>query len=66
MAGAFGSMEAKYELSRQVAQPLVDQIEALDEETLLVASGTSCRHQIEHLAEKTPLHMAELLARFID
>lgn len=66
MAGAFGSMEAKYELSKQVAQPLVDQVEALDEETLLVASGTSCRHQIEHLADKTPLHMAELLARFID
>jgi Fe-S oxidoreductase len=66
MAGAFGSMDAKYTLSLDVAKPLIAQVERLDEDTLLVASGTSCRHQIDHLADRTPLHMAELLAMFID
>jgi Fe-S oxidoreductase len=66
MAGAFGSMDAKYALSLEVARPLVAQVDQLADDTLLVASGTSCRHQIDHLADKAPLHMAELLARFID
>jgi Fe-S oxidoreductase len=28
----------------------------------VVASGTSCRHQIQHLASVRTLHMAEVLA----
>jgi len=63
MAGAFGMLESKYELSKQVAQPLVDQINALEPGTDLVASGTSCRHQITHFTNAHPLHMAELLAK---
>ncbi|NLX21228.1 MAG: FAD-binding protein [Phycisphaerae bacterium] len=63
MAGAFGMLKSKYELSRQVAQPLVDKINALEPGTELVASGTSCRHQITHLTTAKPLHMAELLAQ---
>lgn len=62
MAGAFGQMEEKYDLSLKVAQPLVEKIHALPEGTHVVASGTSCRHQIEHLTDKKPIHMAELLA----
>jgi len=62
MAGAFGMIESKYDLSRQVAEPLVEQIESLPAGTRLVASGTSCRHQITHLTAAQPLHMAELLA----
>ncbi|MCF6285612.1 MAG: 4Fe-4S dicluster domain-containing protein, partial [Candidatus Hydrogenedentes bacterium] len=62
MAGAFGSMAAKSELSKQVAAPLLAQVDALDAKTTLVASGTSCRHQITHLGSKAPVHMAELLA----
>ncbi|MBX3179359.1 MAG: FAD-binding protein [Candidatus Hydrogenedentes bacterium] len=65
MAGAFGNMESKYALSLAVAKPLIEKVKALDEDTLLVASGTSCRHQIEHLAGRTPLHMAELLDQFL-
>lgn len=63
MAGSFGAIRDKYELSVQVAGPLVKMIEALEPGTLLVASGTSCRQQIEHLTAMKPLHMAELLAR---
>ncbi len=66
MAGAFGMLKSKYELSKAVAQPLVDQINALPPDTHLVASGTSCRHQITHLTTAKPLHMAELLAMAVE
>ncbi|HZQ48587.1 MAG TPA: FAD-linked oxidase C-terminal domain-containing protein [Verrucomicrobiae bacterium] len=62
MAGAFGALKSKYDLSLQVAQPLVDKIQTQAAGTILVASGTSCRHQIEHLTPAHPKHMAELLA----
>jgi FAD/FMN-containing dehydrogenase/Fe-S oxidoreductase len=62
MAGAFGALASKFELSKQVAGPLVSQLEVLPEETRVVASGTSCRHQIHDLTNRHPLHMAELLA----
>ena len=62
MAGAFGALESKYELSLKVAAPLVQQIGAQPHGTTIIASGTSCRHQIEHLTPVRPKHMAELLA----
>jgi Fe-S oxidoreductase len=62
MAGAFGALESKYELSLKVAAPLVQQVEAQSSGTIIVASGTSCRHQLEHLTPVHPKHMAELLA----
>ncbi len=62
MAGAFGALDAKYDLSLAVAKPLVEKINALTAGTDLIASGTSCRHQITHLTEKAPLHFAEWLA----
>jgi len=63
MAGAFGMLKTKYELSLKVAQNLLDKIDELETDTTLVASGTSCRHQITHLTDREPLHMAELLAK---
>ncbi|MBI4560071.1 MAG: hypothetical protein HY706_20960, partial [Candidatus Hydrogenedentes bacterium] len=63
MAGAFGALSAKYELSLKVAEPLVAQINNLRAGTHVIASGTSCRHQIDHLTPVTPLHVAELLAQ---
>ena len=62
MAGAFGALERKYDLSVKVAAPLVQQVEAQPPQTVVVASGTSCRHQLEHLTDVHPKHMAELLA----
>lgn len=59
MAGAFGAMQTTYELSCQVARPLVDLIEQQPADSVVVASGTSCRHQIEHLTSVRPRHMAE-------
>ena len=62
MAGAFGMLESKYELSMKVAAPMVDKIKALPFGTVVVASGTSCRHQIQHTVTIKLRHMAELLA----
>jgi Fe-S oxidoreductase len=66
MAGAFGALAEKYDLSVQVAQDLIDKLENQGRETQIIASGTSCRHQISDLIPqsrgKRPKHMAELLA----
>ena len=62
MAGAFGALAEKYDLSLQVAQRLLDQIDQQPAGTEIIASGTSCRHQITDLTNRQPKHMAELLA----
>ena len=62
MAGAFGMLESKYELSLKVAEPLAQKVRGQPFGTTVVASGTSCRHQIEHLAPVRARHMAEVLA----
>jgi Fe-S oxidoreductase len=62
MAGSFGMLESKYELSLKVAEPLAQQVRRQPFGTLVIASGASCRQQIEHLAPVKPRHMAEVLA----
>ena len=62
MAGAFGMLESKYELSLKIAGPLVQQIKQQPYGTVVAASGTSCRHQIRHLVPVRTRHMAEILA----
>jgi len=61
MAGAFGALAEKYELSRQVAADLLRKIDN-QQADVVIASGTSCRHQIVDLSSIRPKHMAELLA----
>ena len=62
MAGAFGALAEKYDLSVQVAQDLIDKLENQGSEAQIIASGTSCRHQISDLTNIRPKHMAEVLA----
>ncbi|HUE36128.1 MAG TPA: FAD-linked oxidase C-terminal domain-containing protein [Candidatus Acidoferrum sp.] len=62
MAGAFGMLESKYDLSLKVAQPMIEKIKGQPFGTVVVASGTSCRHQIQHIVPVKLRHMAELLA----
>jgi len=62
MAGAFGMLESKYELSVKVAEPLIQKIKNQPYGATVVASGTSCRQQIQHLAPVKIRHMAEVLA----
>ncbi|MEY2543324.1 MAG: hypothetical protein QOE81_785, partial [Verrucomicrobiota bacterium] len=61
MAGAFGALAEKYELSKQVASDLLRKIDH-QQPDVVIASGTSCRHQIVDLSSIWPKHMAELLA----
>jgi hypothetical protein len=65
MAGAFGALREKYDLSIQVAQDLIDKLENQARGAEIIASGTSCRHQIIDLTNIQPKHMAELLAEAI-
>jgi FAD/FMN-containing dehydrogenase/Fe-S oxidoreductase len=62
MAGAFGALAEKYDLSVQVAAHLLDKIDSQPPGTEIIASGTSCRHQIVDLTNTHPKHMAEVLA----
>jgi Fe-S oxidoreductase len=65
MAGAFGALAEKYDLSVQVAQRLLDNIDTQPPGTEIIASGTSCRHQITDLSNARPRHMVELIAEAI-
>jgi FAD/FMN-containing dehydrogenase/Fe-S oxidoreductase len=62
MAGAFGMMESKYELSVKVAEPLIRAVRNQPFGTTVVASGASCRQQIQHLAPVRVRHMVEVVA----
>ena len=61
MAGAFGALDSKYDLSVQIAAPLVAAIEWLPPETIILASGTSCRQQISHLTRRPVFHPVETI-----
>jgi FAD/FMN-containing dehydrogenase/Fe-S oxidoreductase len=62
MAGAYGMMNDTYDLSLKVAEPLVRLVGELPADAKIVASGTSCRHQLEALTPRQPIHMAQLIA----
>jgi Fe-S oxidoreductase len=62
MAGAFGAMADNSALSAAVAEPLLQKVRAQPFGTTIIASGTSCRHQLGHLVPIHGKHMAELLA----
>ena len=58
----FGMQASKYELSLKIAEPLIEKIKHQPYGTTVVLSGTSCRHQVEHLVTARVRHMAEVLA----
>jgi Fe-S oxidoreductase len=63
MAGDFGYEHDHYEVSRLVGEDrLFPAVRAAASDTVIVASGTSCRHQIDHFTERLPIHLAEALA----
>lgn len=62
MAGAFGFDAAYYDVSMKMAElSLLPAVRAAGPELLLVADGTSCRHQIRDGAGRTALHAARVL-----
>ena len=62
MAGAFGYEASHYEVSMKMAElSLLPTIRTTSEETLLIANGTSCRHQIRDGAQRESMHIACVL-----
>ncbi len=66
MAGSFGMMESKYDLSVKIAEPLLAQLKQQPYGTTTILSGTSCRQQVQHLATVRTRHMAEVIADALD
>ncbi len=61
MAGAFGYRKETAGISRKMAEAdLLPAVRAAAPETLLVANGTSCRHQIAEESGRRAWHLAEL------
>ncbi|ANW95907.1 FAD-binding protein [Wenyingzhuangia fucanilytica] len=62
MAGSFGYEEEHYEVSMQMGEDtLFPKLRNLEAESLIVASGTSCRHQIKDGTQKESLHAVSAL-----
>ncbi len=62
MAGSFGYEKEHYELSMRIADlVLLPELKDLDNETIIAATGTSCRHQIRDGISKQALHPVEIL-----
>jgi Fe-S oxidoreductase len=62
MAGAFGYGAETYEIAMKMGElALLPAVRAAGAETLVVADGTSCRHQIRDGAGREALHVARVL-----
>jgi len=67
MAGAFGYGADTYDISMQMAElTLLPAVRRADTTALIVADGTSCRHQIKDGAGRDALHVARVLAMSLD
>ncbi|HLY98590.1 MAG TPA: FAD-linked oxidase C-terminal domain-containing protein [Candidatus Angelobacter sp.] len=62
MAGAFGYETDHQEISLRMAErSLMPAIRSAPASTVIVADGTSCRHQIEHCTGRVAVHAARVL-----
>jgi len=71
MAGSFGYEAAHFDVSMRMAElSLLPAVRAADPATLIVADGTSCRHQIADgtmtTGRRDAVHVVRVLARAID
>jgi Fe-S oxidoreductase len=64
MAGSFGYEAEHYAVSMKMAEAaLLPAVRRAAPETIIVADGTSCRHQIADGASRAAVHVARLLER---
>ena len=62
MAGAFGYEAEHYDVSMKMAEAaLLPAVRGADADALIVADGTSCRHQIHDGSDREALHVARVL-----
>jgi FAD/FMN-containing dehydrogenase/Fe-S oxidoreductase len=67
MAGAFGYGADTYQTSMEMAElSLLPAVRRAEAAALIVADGTSCRHQIKDGAGRGALHVARVLAMSLD
>jgi Fe-S oxidoreductase len=67
MAGSFGYEAEHFDISMKIGgERLFPAVKNAETNTYVVASGMSCRHQIEHGTERKPLHPIELLAEGVE
>jgi Fe-S oxidoreductase len=67
MAGAFGYGADTYQASIDMAElSLLPAVRGADAAALIVADGTSCRHQIGDGTDRAALHVARVLAMGLD
>ena len=64
MAGAFGYQRETIEMSLKMAElSLLPAVRAAPADALIVADGTSCRHQIHDGTGRNAIHVARVLAK---
>ena len=62
MAGSFGYAKDHYDVSQAIGErKLLPTARSLDGDSVLVAAGVSCRHQVHDFTGQRALHPAELL-----
>jgi Fe-S oxidoreductase len=67
MAGSFGYEAEHYEVSMRMAEAsLLPQVRAAPGDALVVADGTSCRHQVRDGAGREAWHVSRVLAAALD
>lgn len=62
MAGSFGFEASHYEVSMQMAELSLLPAVRAQPDAIVVADGTSCRHQIHDGAQREAVHLSQLLA----
>jgi len=64
MAGSFGFEKEHYQTSMAMAElHVLPAVRRAEPETIIVANGTSCRHQIQDGAERVAMHPISVLRR---
>lgn len=67
MAGSFGYQAETIDISRAMGElNLLPKVREASSDTLIVAGGTSCRHQIEDGASRKAVHVARILCQSSD
>lgn len=65
MAGSFGYEREHHQLSMDMAELSLLPAVRSSPDALIVADGTSCRHQIHDGSQRHAIHVASLLARHL-
>lgn len=67
MAGSFGFEEKHYKVSVAAGERvLLPEVRKVEDDTLIVMNGFSCKEQVAQLADKSSFHLAEILKMAIE